>query len=143
MEETVGINAKLSELSAAAGLAAMDGLEPLLADRRARGQALQAALAAAPLRFQHGAERSAWGATHVLTDTAARRAAALARAEALSVETRTLWDPPLHRHPAFADAARGDLETTEDLAVRSLALPMAADLTESEIDRIAAVFDAL
>lgn len=139
---TVGFNAKLSELGAAAGLAAMDGLEDLVAARRARGARLREALSGAPVRFQLGAERSAWGATHVLLDSPGERDTALSRAHALQVETRCLWDPPLHHHPSWAGAERAELAVTEDLAARSLALPMAADLSDDEIERIARVFDA-
>ncbi|RKQ92898.1 dTDP-4-amino-4,6-dideoxygalactose transaminase [Solirubrobacter pauli] len=139
---TVGINAKLSELGAAAGLAAMDGLEHLVAERRARGLALQEALRGADVRFQHGCEHSAWSATHVVVGSPRKRDAALTRARSLGVETRTLWDPPLHRHAAWSHAEHGGLAVTEHLAARSLALPMAADLTEAEIARIAEVFVA-
>jgi dTDP-4-amino-4,6-dideoxygalactose transaminase len=134
----VGFNAKLSELGAAAALAALDGVEAVVAARRERGAALRAAAGERDVRFQRGAERSAWTATHVLLASEARRAAALATAAALEVEVRTLWDPPLHRQPAWL-AAGVALPVTDDLAARSLALPMAADLDERELALVAEV----
>jgi dTDP-4-amino-4,6-dideoxygalactose transaminase len=136
--DTVGINAKLSELGAAAALANLDALPGALAARRARGTALAGALVAAGAVLQEGAADSAWDAVHVLLRTPEARAAALDRAAELEVEVRTLWDPPLHRQPAWAGhvVPRFGLTATEELASRALALPMAVDLTDDEAERV-------
>ena len=64
----------------------------------------------------------------VLADEPARDAARAAAAAA-AVEVRAPFDPPLHRHPAFAGAPRhGDLAASDALGRRTLALPMANDL---------------
>ncbi|HEY4095237.1 MAG TPA: DegT/DnrJ/EryC1/StrS family aminotransferase [Baekduia sp.] len=139
--DAVGLNAKLSELGAAAALATLDGLADALAARRARGAALAERLTAAGAVLQDGAVASSWDAVHVVLETAEAREAAVARARELDVEVRTLWDPPLHRQPAWAGSTvpRFGLAATEDLASRSLALPMAADLSEDEAERVARV----
>lgn len=139
---TVGMNAKLSELGAAAALAALDALDVTAAAWRARGDALRERLDGLDVSFQRGAIHTPWGAAHIVLPTAAARAAAVRAAEALDVEVRTLWDLPLHLHPAWAGAARGGLPTTEDLAARSLSLPLAADMDEGELDRVAEVVHA-
>jgi dTDP-4-amino-4,6-dideoxygalactose transaminase len=138
---TVGLNGKLSELGAAAALAELDILSDALSERRRRGMALSEPLRAAGATLQAGVEESAWDAVHVVLDSPQTRATALARAAELQVETRTLWDPPLHCQPAWAGAriARAGLVTTESLAPRSLALPMAVDLSDEELQRIADV----
>ena len=59
------------------------------------------------------------------------------------IEIRTYFHVPLHRMPAFAAVQRaGDLAVTEDLAARTLSLPMANDLSEDAIDAIAATLGA-
>jgi dTDP-4-amino-4,6-dideoxygalactose transaminase len=135
-----GFNGKLSELHAAVGLAALDRFDGVLERRRRHVQALRQATARAGLTYQTGAGASTWQYLQCLAPDAEARAACLAAGLELGVEVRTLHDPPLHRHPAYADAPRwGGLEVTEALAARSLSLPMANDLTPEEIERIAAV----
>ena len=101
MSGSVGFNAKLSELGAATGLAALDALEATVEARRRHGAAIRAATEGRGVRFQRGAERSPWGATNVVLESRRHRDAAVERAAELDVEIRTLWDPPLHLHPAW------------------------------------------
>jgi dTDP-4-amino-4,6-dideoxygalactose transaminase len=138
--EEAGLNAKLSELQAATALAALDALPHVLAARRRFAAALQAATAGCGLVFQRGAAGSTWQYFQALAPDEATRRSALEAARELGVEARTLHDPPLHRHPAFADAPRhGALPVTEALARRSLSLPLANALSDEELARIAAV----
>lgn len=135
-----GINAKMSELHAAGALAMLDRFEPVLARRRAAVQHLRGVLNGLPVRFQTGAEGSTWQVFQVLMPDARRRDAALRAAERLRVEARSCFDPPLHRHPAFAEhPIAGDLRGTTHVAARSLSLPMANDLSVDELERIAEV----
>jgi dTDP-4-amino-4,6-dideoxygalactose transaminase len=137
---TAGINAKLSELHAATGLAVLDRFDAVLAGRRRLAGALANATTGCGLGFQTGAVDATWQFFQALAPTAAARTAALAAAPELAVEVRTLHDPPLHRHGAFAAAPRhGTLAVTEDLAARSLSLPLANHLTDGAIERIAEV----
>jgi dTDP-4-amino-4,6-dideoxygalactose transaminase len=136
-----GLNGKLSELGAAAVLAALDQLPRTLRERRARGAALRDRLARLDVAFQLGWEESPWSATCLALPSPEARSAALRAAAELDVEVRTLWDPPLHLHPVWAGQRpeQGELATTERLAPRMLALPMSADLAEEELDRVAEV----
>jgi dTDP-4-amino-4,6-dideoxygalactose transaminase len=135
-----GINAKMSELHAAGALAMLDRFEPVLARRRAAVEHLRRLLHGLPVRFQAGAEGSTWQVFQVLMPDGRRRDAALRAAERLRVEARSCFDPPLHRHPAFAEhPVAGDLRGTAHLAARSLSLPMANDLSLDELERIAEV----
>jgi dTDP-4-amino-4,6-dideoxygalactose transaminase len=141
VRDEFGLNGKLSELGAAAALASLDALAESLQARRARGAALQERLGGLDVAFQGESERSPWSACCVALPSASSRAAALEIAAELGVEVRTLWDPPLHLHPVFDGhgAATGRLQITESLAPRMLALPMAADLNEDELDLVAQV----
>jgi dTDP-4-amino-4,6-dideoxygalactose transaminase len=112
----------------------------VLAERRRLAHELKRRLHRAPLAYQEQSERSTWQYFQTLAPSAAARDAVAVRAVELGVEMRTLHDPALLRQPAFAAAARhGDLAVTDDLAARSLSLPLANSLTDPELDRIAAV----
>ena len=53
------------------------------------------------------------------------------------MQARHYFDPPLHRQEAFMRwAPPYSLPVTEDLAARSLSLPMANDLPAEHIERI-------
>lgn len=139
----VGLNAKLSELGAAAGLAMLDRYPATLERRRATAARLVAALEDAPVVTQAGAERSTRQFLQLLVQTPAMRRACLAVAERLDVEMRCYFDPPLNRHPAFVGCLGADrLPVTDEVAGRCLSLPMANHLDEAEIARIAAVVRA-
>lgn len=136
-----GLNAKLSELHAASALAMLDRLDDMLERRRARVARAQALLAPLDVTWQQDGAGSTWQVLQLVVPTGQIRAAALRAAVDLGVEARACFDPPLHRHDAWSDAAAlgGDLRVTEQLAARSLSLPMANDLTEPELQRVATV----
>lgn len=133
-----GINGKVSELSAAALLCRLDEVDDLVAERQRRGAEI-VRRSAGQVAFQSGHARSAWQTTQVLFPTAKARGQAIERAQEVGVEWKTLWEPPLHAHPAFAACEREPLPVTEDLAAQSLSLPMTSDLSADEIDRIVTV----
>ena len=135
-----GVNAKMSELAAATGLAMADRYDRVLAARRRVGAAARERLAGLPVGLQQGSERSTMQIHQVTLPDRRRRDAALDVARELRVEARAYFDPPLHRHPAFASCPRsGGLDVTDDLASRSLSLPMANAMEDWELDRVAEV----
>jgi dTDP-4-amino-4,6-dideoxygalactose transaminase len=139
-----GLNAKMSELQSAAGLAMLDRFDDALSSRRATAKGLQARLAKYPLTYQSGSSGSTWQGFQLLMPDGASRRRAVTLAEELRVEVRTYFDPPLHRHPAFAQApVAGDLAVTERIAGRSLSLPMASALGPRPIARISALMDRI
>jgi dTDP-4-amino-4,6-dideoxygalactose transaminase len=135
--ETHGINAKLSELSAAIALAALDEFGDALDARRAAAAQIVRAL---PPGFtpQRDHELGTWQFVPVLAPDAVTRNAVFESARG-KVELRTYY-APLHAMPAFAGRRRvGDLAATEDLSSRMLSLPMAPDLTPEEIGAVVSV----
>ena len=78
----------------------------------------------------------------LMPDTASRDAV-VAAAPAHGVEVRTLHDPPLHRHPAFAARGRGLAAGHRRLAARSVSLPMANSLSATDRERIAALVESV
>ena len=140
MSEEPGFNGKLSELHAATGLAALDGFDAVLEGRRALAGRVRQVAEAAGLRHQRGAAGSTWQCFQTLAPNHATRERILAAAATAGVDARTMHDPPLHRHPAFAGAERGaSLDTTDMIAARSISLPMANRLGDAEVSRICAV----
>jgi len=134
----IGFNGKMSELHAATGLAMLDRLPDALVARRAGAQRFRSLLAGTGVMFQAGAEGSTWQVLTLLMPTPEARARALELAPQHGIEVRTMHDPPLHRHPAFAGRERGPLAVTDLLAERALCLPMANTMLEGELERLAA-----
>ena len=132
-----GINAKLSELHAAVGLALLDDFDDALELRRSRAEQIRRPLEAAGYSFQPAAKSSTWQFIPTLSPTEEVREAALAHAAARGVELRTYFAPPLHQSPPFSSTPRlNALPVTVDFAKRVLSLPLANDLTNDEADRI-------
>jgi len=135
--ETMGMNAKLSELQCAMSLAALDGFDDVLRARRTRAERLREALEPLGYVFQQGSVHSTWQSVPVLAPDAASREAVRRRAAAADVEVRAYFETPLHAHPPYQDDPRADaLHVADDLASRCLSLPMANDLTDPELARI-------
>ena len=132
-----GINAKLSEIHSAIGLAVLDGFDEVLERRRSRAAEIRRPLEAAGFSFQPAAESSTWQFVPTLCPSEEARETALAHAAARGVELRTYFAPPLHQSPMFASAQRlNSLSMTEAFATRILSLPLADDLTDDEANRI-------
>jgi dTDP-4-amino-4,6-dideoxygalactose transaminase len=131
-----GLNAKMSELHAATGLAVLDGFDGCLGRRRKTAARIQDALSPHGFRFQLNAACSSWQFVPTLAPDASARTRVLAEADAAGVELRTYHQPlhlmaPLQRHDAVEK-----LEVTRELGERILSLPMANDLDEEAIGRI-------
>jgi dTDP-4-amino-4,6-dideoxygalactose transaminase len=141
---TVGLNAKMSELHAATGLAMLDRFPDALDRRRATARELQARFSANPISYQTGSEASTWQVFQLLMPTPRSRQRALTLAAEHNIEVRTAFDPPLHRHPAFDGAEiAGDLAVTEHVAARTLSLPMANTLGPRQTARLGRLMDAV
>jgi dTDP-4-amino-4,6-dideoxygalactose transaminase len=130
----LALNGKMSELHAATALAVLDDLDEILAARRAAARRIRAA-ARSGLAWQRECERSTWQFVPVAFESAGARDVAVA-ATAGMMETRTYYEP-LHHMGVFAGYADAELPVTNDLATRLLALPMANDVSSSEIELIA------
>jgi dTDP-4-amino-4,6-dideoxygalactose transaminase len=138
----IGINAKMSELHAAAGLAMLDRIDDVVRRRRLNAQRLHQAIADLPYGLQAGSDRSTWQIFHLLAPTPEIRDRCLELAPQHAIEIRTMHAPVLHLQPAFAGAEHRPLPVTESLGERALALPMANQLPEDAYERIPALLRA-
>ncbi len=132
-----GTNAKMSEYTAAVGLAGLDRWPQHRALYQALADAYREALAGVPgvslaPSFGRGwvsatlNVRVAWaGAEHVIAELARR-----------GIEARRWWGIGCHRQAAFSDFPRTDVPISEALAASVVGLPFYPDLSRREIDYI-------
>lgn len=131
-------NAKLSEYTAAVGLAALDGWAGDRLRFLRAAQMLRIALVDQPrVAFQPG-----WGVDWITSvcSVAVPEGAAQAvemRLAAHGIDTRRWWGAGCHTSPAFAACRREDLSVTDRLGRRVIGLPFSIDLSRLEIARIA------
>jgi dTDP-4-amino-4,6-dideoxygalactose transaminase len=131
-----GLNAKMSELHAATGLAVLDRFDECLSRRRASAARIVEVLSPHGFRFQLNADNSTWQFVPTLAPDATARSGILVEAEVAGVELRN-YHRPLHvMAPLRAHEKVGDLEVTRELGARILSLPMANDLDDRSLDRI-------
>jgi dTDP-4-amino-4,6-dideoxygalactose transaminase len=135
-----GTNAKLPELTAALALRQLDVLPERLRARRAVQAEYEIALRPLGITFQPGALRAAPAFASALMPSADSRDAAMLALSDQLIESRMYYNPPVHRHPFFADPATSRvLETTDDLSARIISLPMADELGSDVFERVASV----
>ena len=135
----VGGNAKLNEVCAAVGLAQLDGLDELAALNRRRHSLYRQELADVPglrvIDYQDG-ERSNFHYVPVEIRTSPAgmgRDGLLARLVAENVIARPYFSPACHQMSAYGGARRGELEITERLARRTLALPTGPSVSLDDV----------
>jgi dTDP-4-amino-4,6-dideoxygalactose transaminase len=137
-----GINARLPEIAAVLGLAALPGLEADIAHRNAVAERYRAALGELPgLSFQQVAPacRSTYNYFAVLVgdEFGVPRDLLVRALAAENIETRQYFDPPVHRQAAYRQYAAGAaLPVTERVSARALVLPMYWALTAGEVDTV-------
>lgn len=134
----VGFNAKLPELSCAIGIRQLDALPERLTRRRSLISEYRGSLSPIGFEFPPLVDRAALPFLPVLVPLGANRDRIMDLLEAADIESRCYYNPPAHRHPVFeSDAVFADLvRVTESFAGRILSLPLADQLSESDIARI-------
>jgi dTDP-4-amino-4,6-dideoxygalactose transaminase len=137
--ERLGVNARMSDLSAAIGRAQLRKLAAFTTTRQRNAAILNNALAdTAPT------PACAPGANHVyhqytIRVPAQRRAAIIDDLRANGVGTGIYYPTPIHRQPAFhqPDQEQAHLPRTDQAAREVLSLPVRPNLTSSDVDRVA------
>ncbi|RZJ89005.1 MAG: aminotransferase class I/II-fold pyridoxal phosphate-dependent enzyme, partial [Brevundimonas sp.] len=136
----VGFNYRLSSLSAALGIAQLEGIEGKVARRRAIFDRYRTQLAEVPgLTFApeaQGRRHTRWLSVVLLEADARLDREGLRRAlDAAGIEARPVWKP-MHLQPVFAGATVSGGAVAEDLFDRGLCLPSGSDLDDFTIDRV-------
>jgi dTDP-4-amino-4,6-dideoxygalactose transaminase len=135
-----GTNAKLSEYHAAVGIAALARWPQRAALRRSLAAEYRQRLEThcGGIEFQELPRHSVYAAFCVLLPAAADPSLVASRLAADGIETRRWYYPPLHRHPAFAEAIVADkLEATGSISSRLLGLPFHLELDSAKVTRVA------
>jgi dTDP-4-amino-4,6-dideoxygalactose transaminase len=131
-----GGNYRISEYTAAVGLAALEGLPARVARMRALAEAYREQLAGKASCLQDGAGKHWATMTLNVLLPAAEVDRTLARLDSAGIEWRRWWGLGCHRHPAFADLPRTDLTATDELARRVIGVPMHDFLTRDDVRRV-------
>ena len=137
---SMGVNGKMSEYSAAVGLAALDGWD----DRRSTLSALQEAYVAelelvSGLRvISKNIEHKLSGSICVILDQPPNQKF-IQTLKDHSIEARYWWTAPCHTHSAFCKFPRSHMTVTNDVASRIINLPFYEGLSNKDVDYIANV----
>ncbi len=144
----VGLNGRMSEMHAATALASLEQYDANQARRFALVERYCAGLAEIPgIRVQtvSAGDRSSWKDFTIAVDPDdfgidRDRLREVLAAE--GVDTRTYFDPPVHRQHAYRHAPSRHLPVTDDVSSRVLSLPVYPALTTSAVDGIVQVIAA-
>lgn len=143
----VGLNGRMSELHAAVALCSLDRFDADLARRRAIAARYTEALSAIPgVRVQQvdARDESTFKDFTIAIDPDSfgiDRNALVGVLRADGVDTRSYFDPPVHRQQSHARDAVA-LPTTDAVAARVVSLPIYPSLTDAELEGVVAIIAA-
>jgi dTDP-4-amino-4,6-dideoxygalactose transaminase len=139
-----GLNARMSELHAAVGLASLDGLDERIAHRNDLVDTFKKRAAGLPgLGYQQvrSGDLSTFKDLTLIIDPGSFRlcAADLGRALAAEgIDSRRYYYPPIHRQKAYAHLAQDrELPVTDEMADRVLTPPLYSHMTHAQIRAVA------
>jgi dTDP-4-amino-4,6-dideoxygalactose transaminase len=139
-----GVNAKLSEYSAAIGLAAIDGWPEKRAQWRTVSDQYIEAFAHAKCPTVSHRLSSDWVSSTCNVQVPPNCVENIIEQLSYSgIEARKWWVKGCHKQPAYAHYSRFALPVTEALSDTVMALPFSADLTQEEISYIVKQFTSL
>ncbi len=137
---SVGCNSKISEYTAAVGLASLDQWPVLRSEHEEVLQAYLEAVADEPrIRTAGGMGRSWVCSTFCIETEEAAVLEVERRLTEVGIATRRWWGGGVHRHQAFGHLPRAELSVTDALASRTLGLPCWPGLDAGVIGSIAGV----
>jgi dTDP-4-amino-4,6-dideoxygalactose transaminase len=136
-----GTNAKLSEIQAAVGHAALDEWTEVRSEWMTAARTYRDAFAGTNrIAFQPGFGKSWVSSTCVVRVADGGAAGVEAALAAAGIDTRRWWGNGAHRHTATASFPRAELPVTEMLACSTIALPFSRDSSEAETRRVTDAF---
>jgi len=133
----IGVGGRMDTLQCAIVLAKLERFEWEIARRIEVGKRyadLIAGIEGVRLLGRRNDRECVWGQYTVLVE---RRDEVQAAMKARGIPTAVHYPRPIHRQPAYADLTSfGSLEHSERACAQVLSLPMSADLTERDQDRV-------
>ncbi|MBP0444391.1 DegT/DnrJ/EryC1/StrS family aminotransferase [Roseomonas sp. SSH11] len=133
--EVLGFNYRMTNISAAIGLAQTERLPQILAAKRRVAKIYKESLAGMPVTFQQamaGVESADW-LVSLLLPPGTDRDRLMAEMQAVGVETRPVFYPA-HHMPMYRREEHFPI--AEDIAARGLSLPSFPALTDGELARV-------
>lgn len=131
------LNGKMSEYTAAVGLAALDRWQTIRADFIRVAQRYRAAFQnSSDVAMQEGFSDEWISATTIVALERGGAEQVGRQLLAQGIGTRRWWGAGLHRHAAFANCACGPTKNTDKLVERVIGLPCWRDLPNEKIDWI-------
>jgi dTDP-4-amino-4,6-dideoxygalactose transaminase len=144
-----GLNARMSEFHAATALQSLELLDEALQRRQSIAELYRNNLSGVPgIAFQYvpQVDVSTYKDFVITVDPQAfgvtRDVLVLALA-AEGIDTRSYFDPPVHRQHAYREVSHVDLPATEEVSSRIVALPIFTELRNDEVERVADVIAAV
>lgn len=139
--ERLGFNYRLSDVAAAIGVAQVEKLDEMLADRARAASWYDARIAELPGVTgpcdDRGGDRRGWFVYVVQLPAGVDRDAVIGKLASEGVASKP-YMPVIHLQPYYRERfgfAPGDFPVAEDVAERSLALPFFPQIAESDVDR--------
>lgn len=129
-------NYRISEYSAAVGLAGLDGLPTRIQGMRELTAAYALRLQGKAVRLQQGVGKEWVTMTLNVIVPPSDVTVTTQRLDDAKVEWRRWWGLGCHRHTAFKDVPMSDLSETDALAPRVIGLPFHDDLSPADLDRV-------
>ncbi len=142
VHETLGVNSRLDELQAAILSVRLAHLEADNARRRAIAARYDAALAGSSRLTAPWVAPDAEPVYHLYVLRTADRAGLQARLAAAGVASDVHYPTAIHRQPAYAHRfGAGQFPEAERAAAEVLSLPIFPELTDEEVERVAAALE--
>ena len=144
----VGLNGRMSEMHAATALASLEGFDANQSRRFEIVDRYRTGLADVPgvhVQAVAPTDRSTWKDFTIAVDPATfgtDRDTLRGVLAAEGVDTRTYFDPPVHRQTAYRNVVAGPLPVTEEACRRVLSLPVYPTLRDEVVDSIVALIAA-
>lgn len=143
--DRLGFNYRLSDIACAIGVAQLERLDAMLAGRARAAAAYREALAGIegldlPCE-DAGGDRRGWFVFVVQLPRGSRRDATIAALRERGVQSKP-YLPAIHLMSYYRETfghREGEFPVCEDVAARSVALPFFPEITDAQIERVAAV----
>lgn len=134
---SLGINAKLSELSAAIGVRQLEAIDGRLQGRQNVLAMYKEALQPLGFKFQPNDERSSVAFVSCIADSSALFAALEHQLDANGIQYRNYYNPPIHRNGPFIDCEMiSDLSVTQGVCDNIISLPAHGGATQEVINSL-------
>jgi len=150
--EFIGLNARMSEIHALVGLQCHDALRENVIERRrlasVYAERLQRLRGVYLQKIESGNECSFkdFSLRIVAAEFGASRDDVRAALDQRGIETRTYFDPPVHRQAAYRNRNLGsgpELPTTDSVASEILNLPLYVGLSAGDLERVVQVIETI